>query len=177
MATALAQAQAGDDLSFAEIVREHQGMVFSIAYHFLHNRWLAEEVSQDIFLQLHQNLLSIQSPAHLIYWLRRVAAHRCIDQSRRSKPEMGLDEVPEPAVISRVSDPLLSEQLRRSVASLPEKWRMMVVLRYQEGLALEEISDLMDVPVNTVKSGLQRSMALLRRKLSRKLGEIRYALF
>ena len=54
---------------------------------------------------------------------------------------------------------------------------MMVILRYQEGLDLAEISELLDIPLNTVKSGLQRSLLELRRKLTRKLGEVRYALF
>jgi len=177
MQAALEKAALGDHLSFAEIVQQHQRMVFSIAWHFLRNRALAEEVAQEIFLQLYQNLSSIQSPAHLTHWLRRVTAHRCIDQSRRLKPDVALEEVPEPTARMQMPDPLLHQQLRKSVAALPEKWRMMVILRYQEGLDLAEISELLDVPLNTVKSGLQRSLLELRRKLTRRLGEVRYALF
>ena len=112
MQTALEKATRGDHLSFAEIVEEHQKMVFSIAWHFLRNRALAEELAQEIFLQLYQNLSSIQSPAHLTHWLRRVTAHRCIDQSRRLKPEIALEEVPEPATTGRIADPLLHQQLQ-----------------------------------------------------------------
>jgi len=177
MQTALEKAARGDHRSFAEIVEEHQKMVFSIAWHFLRNRALAEELAQEIFLQLYQNLSSIQSPAHLTHWLRRVTAHRCIDQSRRLKPEIALEEVPEPATTGRIADPLLHQQLQKNVAALPEKWRMMVILRYQEGLDLAEISELLDIPLNTVKSGLQRSLLELRRKLTRRLGEVRYAFF
>jgi RNA polymerase sigma-70 factor (ECF subfamily) len=177
MQAAFAKAVLGDDLAFAEIVKANQGMVFSIAHHFLRNRALAEELAQDIFLQLYQHLSRIESPAHMVYWLRRVTANRCIDQSRRSKFETGLDDAPEPSIAPHAPDPFLDEQLRKSVASLPVKWRMMVILRYQEDMNLAEISELMDVPLNTVKSGLQRSLAELRKKLSRKLGVVRYAIF
>ena len=177
MGQALEKAVEGDHPAFAEIVREHQGMVFSIAYHFLRNRSLAEELAQEVFLQLYQKLAEIQSPAHLTYWLRRVTAHRCIDQSRRSRPELGLDEAPVQATTPRLVDPLLHQQLRKGVAALPEKWRAMVILRYQEELDLAEISETLGIPLNTVKSGLQRSLAELRKRLTRKLGGVRYALF
>src|SRR5947209_211968 len=75
---ALEKAIRGDQTGFAEIVEEHQGMVFSIAYHFLRNNAVAEELAQEVFLHLYQNLSSIQSAAHLKYWLRRVTTHRCI---------------------------------------------------------------------------------------------------
>src|SRR5688572_8844703 len=75
----------GDELGFEQIVRQHQGMVFSMACHFLRDRSLAEELAQEVFLNLHQNLHSIKSPEHLTFWLRKVTSHRCIDQARRQK--------------------------------------------------------------------------------------------
>jgi len=177
MVTALQQATQGDSHAFEGLVRQHQTMVFSIAYHFLRNRTQAEDVAQDVFLELYQRLAQIESPAHLTYWLRRVTVNRCIDQTRRRKPEMALEDVSEPRAAAANGDPLLSEQLQRSVASLPERKRAVVILRYQEGLDLAEISELLDMPLNTVKSTLQRSLLELRKKLTRKLGEVRYAIF
>ena len=71
--------QAGWD--FGELMREHRKMVFSVAYHFLHDRELAEEVGQEVFLSLHQNLRRIQSPEHATFWLRKVAVQRSIDET------------------------------------------------------------------------------------------------
>jgi len=51
---------------FEEVVRQHQSMVFSLAYHFLRNRAWAEDLSQDVFLNLHQNIHRLQSPAHVM---------------------------------------------------------------------------------------------------------------
>jgi DNA-directed RNA polymerase specialized sigma24 family protein len=73
MEHALAQAGRGDAAAFESIVREFQGMVFSLAYHFLHDRALAEDMAQEVFLHLFRNLRSIQSPEHLKFWLRKVA--------------------------------------------------------------------------------------------------------
>lgn len=171
---ALARSALGDQLAFAEIVRQHQGMVFSLACHFLRDRWLAEELAQEVFLNLHQNLSAIKSPAHLTFWLRKVTSHRCIDQARRQKvrPQVSLDDVPEPVAETSEGDFMLSDMLRRVVDTLPEKARLVVVLRYQEDLEPAEIARVLDMPVNTVKSHLRRSLTLLRDKLSRSLGEV-----
>jgi RNA polymerase sigma-70 factor (ECF subfamily) len=169
----LARSAGGDDAAFAAIVRDHQAMVFSIAYHFLRDRATAEDLAQDVFLHLHKNLRAIQSPAHLLYWLRKVTSHRCIDQSRRQKlrPRISLTEylerAPEPAASFQMADPLLAGVLRRLIARLPERSRMIVVLRFQEDLEPAEIAGMLDIPLGTVKSNLHRSLALLRGKLER----------
>ena len=164
----------GDQFAFEQIVRQHQGMVFSMACHFLRDRALAEELAQEVFLNLHQNLRAIKSPEHLVFWLRKVTSHRCIDQSRRQKvrPQVSLEDVPEPAVDASENDLFLSEMLRRVVDTLPEKARLVVILRYQEDLDPGEIAGVLDMPLNTVKSHLRRSLSSLRDKLSRTLGEV-----
>ena len=163
-----------DQLAFEQIVRQHQGMVFSLACHYLRDRSLAEELAQEVFLNLHQNLHTIKSPEHLTFWLRKVTSHRCIDQTRRQKvrPQVSLEDVAEPVAKSTENDLLLSELLRRVVDALPQKARMVVILRYQEDLDPSEIARVLDMPLNTVKSHLRRSLSILRDKLSRTLGEV-----
>jgi RNA polymerase sigma-70 factor, ECF subfamily len=165
---ALVTAQPAFD--FAELVRQHQSMVFSLAWRFLRDRGLAEEVAQEVFLSLHRNLGSIQSPAHATAWLRKVAAQRAIDEGRRRqrRPLVAIEKIAEPAASGRATDPLMDETLRRLVASLPETPRMVMVLRYQEDLDPSEIAQVLEMPVATVKSHLQRSLALLREKLARR---------
>ena len=177
--SALARCAKGESVAFAEIVQAHQAMVFSIALHYLQDRGLAEDLAQEVFLELYQRIAAIQSPDHLTYWLRRVTVNRCIDQGRRKKHrrETALEDSPEPLASDGEADPLLLGRLEESLATLPEKHRMMVVLRYQEGLGPAEIAELLEMPVNTVKSTLHRTMDELRRKMTRKLGGIRYAFF
>ena len=157
-------------LDFSSLVREHQSMVFSVCWHFLHDRDLAEDVAQEVFLKLHRNMASIQSPSHAGHWLRKVAVQRAIDAGRRRvrRPQVALADVAEPVADSRVGDPLLKETLRRLIATLAETPRMVMILRYQEDLDPAEIGRVMEMPVATVKSHLQRSLALLREKLTRR---------
>jgi RNA polymerase sigma-70 factor (ECF subfamily) len=165
----LARARRGDQDAFAALVRQHQAMVFSIAWHFLQDRAAAEELAQEVFLHLFRNLRAIQSAAHLTFWLRKVAGHRCIDQSRRLRlrPRVGLEDAPEPAAARAGGDLLLAGMLDKLVSGLPERSRMIVILRYQEDLEPAEIAQVLDIPVGTVKSNLHRSLAVLRGKLER----------
>jgi RNA polymerase sigma-70 factor (ECF subfamily) len=153
---------------FADLVRQHQGMVYSLALHFLHDAAAAEEVAQDVFVELHKNLGKLSSAEHITFWLRKVTSHRCIDRARRKRwQQVRLEDVPEPRVDAARPDPLLTKNLRRLVASLPETARAVVILRYQEDLTPTEIADVLSMPVATVKSQLQRSLAILRDKVAR----------
>lgn len=168
----LSRAQQGDQTAFAALVRTHQAMVFGIARNFLHDRQIAEEVAQDVFLHLYRNLAALESEAHLKFWLRKVAGHRCIDYVRRNKLQtVDIEEVSEPAASTSGSDVLLQQTLRRFVATLPDTPRLIVTLRYQEDLDPTEIAEVLDMPLNTVKSHLRRSLAILRDKVGRTLGE------
>jgi len=155
---------------FRELVRQHQATVFSIALHYLRDRAAAEDVAQEVFFSLHRNLDRIETPSHAAAWLRRVAVQRSIDEGRRRsrRPQVALEDVPEQAASVRPGDPLLSEMLRKLIATLPEAPRMAMVLRYQEDLDLAEIAAVLEMPVATVKSHLQRSLAMLRGKLARR---------
>jgi RNA polymerase sigma-70 factor, ECF subfamily len=158
---------------FEAVVRRHQAMVFSVAYHLLHDRALAEEVAQDVFLQLYGYLAELKSDEHVVFWLRKVAVHRAIDcaRSRGVRAEVSLDdhaaELADESFANEGHDPLLKRRLRQLVASLPQKARAAVVLRYQEDLGPEEIAKVLEMPVATVKSHLQRALAMLREKMSR----------
>jgi RNA polymerase sigma-70 factor (ECF subfamily) len=160
-----------NDANFAELVRNHQAMVFSIAYHFLRDRFAAEEVAQDVFLQLHAKLGTLDGPGHVVFWLRKTASHRSIDHARKRRPgAVALQDAAELSVDADPGDPMLRGRLRTLIASLPEAPRMAMILRYQEDLMPEEIARVMEMPVGTVKSHLQRSLALLREKIERSMG-------
>jgi RNA polymerase sigma-70 factor (ECF subfamily) len=149
-------------------------MVFSLALNFLRDRQAAEELAQDVFLHLHRNLGSLQSPDHVTFWLRRVTSHRCIDYSRKRRwSQLSLEEVAEPVAPASHGDPWVSRRLKQLVDSLPPNARMVVILRYQEDLTPLEIADVLEMPVATVKSHLQRSLTLLREKVQRVLGDTR----
>ena len=166
MKTPLDRARTGDGDAFATIVSDHEAMVFSLVYHFFHDRSRAEEIAQDVFLQLYRSLDSIESPEHLTHWLRQVTSRRCIDVMRRSKIRaVPLDSIVDIESNDRVADPLLDRKLRTLIAELPDMQRVILTLRYQEDLDPSEICRIVEMPVNTVKSHLHRALQSLRSKL------------
>jgi RNA polymerase sigma-70 factor (ECF subfamily) len=167
-AAGVRQAAVETDRAFEAAVHEHQAMVYSVAYHFLQDHAAAEELAQEVFLALYRHWDEIRSPEHRVHWLRQVASRRCIDQSRRRKlrNHVSLEEAREPFTWMPANDPVLKRYIQQLLAKLDEVPRMIVILRYQEGLDPSEISELLEMPLGTVKSHLHRSLVLLRRKLA-----------
>jgi RNA polymerase sigma-70 factor, ECF subfamily len=154
---------------FENAVREHQGLVYSIALNYFHNAATAEEVAQEVFLKLYEHRRGVETGSHCIAWLRRTTVHRCIDTLRRAsfRQEVQVELLPEVPVDAPETDPLLHEALRRLIASLPEKPRAVMVLRFGEDMDPEEIGETLQMPVRTVWSHLRRATALIREKAAR----------
>ena len=166
----LTLARNGDAAAFARLIRQHQSMVFSLALHALHSRAAAEDLAQEVFLDLYRHLTRIESAAHATSWLRRVTSHRCIDEirRRRHRPELTVEVLPERGVAPATREFFIEERLQSLVATLPPRARMVVVLRFQEELEPSEIAEALNMPVNTVKSHLRRSINVLRIRLSQR---------
>jgi RNA polymerase sigma-70 factor (ECF subfamily) len=166
-----ARARAGDAQGFRALVRLHQGRVFSIALRFTGRRAEAEELAQDVFVQLHGALAQIESPSHLKHWLLRTVSHRCIDRQRHEKrrprlvPFDSVQEVADVAGTEAGGDPLAGARLRRMLLDLAPDARAVVVLRFQEDLDPTEIAAVLAMPVPTVKCHLRRSRDWMRARL------------
>src|SRR5213593_3471270 len=145
------------------IVRSRQSMVYSIAYNFFRNAALAEEVAQDVFLQLYEHRREIRSDAHVVSWLRKTTTHRCIDASRKRSfwNEIQLEEAPEIPDELPASDPLLQDKLRRLVASLPETPRMVVILRYAADIDGAGLGQRLRMPAQAVWRHIRGAIAFL----------------
>ena len=156
-----------DAAQFAALIAARQSMVYSIAWNYLHDTALAEEIAQEAFLELHRCLPRIESEAHAANFLRRVAAHRAIDEGRRRRwqSRAALEDLAEPTAEPAHSDPILERALRRLVDGLPGRSRMIVILRFQEDLEPTEIAEILEIPLGTVKSNLHRSLKVLRKRM------------
>ncbi|HEY2036005.1 MAG TPA: RNA polymerase sigma factor [Steroidobacteraceae bacterium] len=166
LAGALARAQRGELAAFRELLHAYQDIVYALALRMLKVPEDAEELAQDVFVSAHRHLGKITSNAHLLFWLRRTVCHRAIDRLRRRPPQppVPLDAIAEIAAADTGADPLLERCLRDLVLRLPPVPRAVVLLRYQEDLDPPEIARTLGTPLNTVKSHLKRSLALLRRR-------------
>lgn len=160
-----------DAAEFRGVIERHQRMVFSLALRVTGEYGTAEEVAQDVFLELFRAEERLSSEDHVRFWLRKVTVHRATDALRRQahRPETQADEwideaaAPEADTAAGVGT-VLEARLEELLGSLPEQMRVAVVLRYQEDMMPDEIARLLNQPLATVKSNLQRGLKLLRRK-------------
>jgi len=165
----------GDPAAFEALVSRHQHRVFGVALRMLGNRADAEDAAQEVFLRAHRGLAAFRGDAKLSTWLYAIAARLCL--SRLGEGERRLIRVEEDA-LARVADAgadparQLEEDEReaalgRAIAELSDERRMVVVLRDLEGLAYEEIADVLGLELGTVRSRLHRARLDLKDKLER----------
>ena len=167
---------------FRTVVETHGRTVYSIALRITRDPGIAEEVAQDVFLELHRSAERLEGEDHLRFWLRRVAVHRATDALRRrvrrpeSAAELWVDELhsADGGGANGGANGLgsgMAHRLETAVGSLPEAMRVAVVLRYGEELTPDEISRMLGQPLATVKSNLQRGLKMLRQKAAVTLKE------
>jgi RNA polymerase sigma-70 factor (ECF subfamily) len=174
----------GDQRAFAEIVDMYQERLYHMAYRMLYNRQEAEDVVQDTFLRVYRNLERYDDSMKFSTWIYRIATNLCIDRLRKRKPVYSLDAESADhegldgyAMIpsddrTPESELLLSDTQRiihQAIETLPAKYKTVMVLRYLQDMSLQEIGDVLDMPVTTVKTRVHRGREFLRKKLEHKL--------
>jgi RNA polymerase sigma-70 factor (ECF subfamily) len=161
----LLAAQRGLEGALAQIIRQHESSVFSLALRFTGNRSDAEEL--DTFLRLDAALPRISSPLHLRHWLLRTVSHRSLNWLRqrgrrpRLVPLETQPELEEPAAAPE-TDHLAAAKVYELILQLPPDARAVLLLKFQEDLDPAEIATVLAMPLNTVKSHVRRSVEWLR---------------
>lgn len=165
---------AGWKPDFEALVDEHQSMVYSLALRMTGDSGLAEEIAQDAFLALDDNLGRMESADHARFWLRRVTMSRAADALRRRKvrsTDLWVEFDENLSGVREACSSPLGVRVEQLLQTLPEAQRAALVLRYQEEMTPEEIAATLHAPVATVKSHLQRGLKLLRAKAGELLSE------
>ena len=171
----VARLRKGDLRAFEELVIAYQHRVFGVAVRMLGNRAEAEEIAQETFLRAHRALPGFRGEARLGTWLYAIASRLCLN--RLAAPERGLargdDDAlaaapsHEPDAATALERSELDGALREAIAALPEKRRIVVILRDLEGLSYEEIAEVLALEPGTVRSRLHRARMDLKAKLER----------
>jgi RNA polymerase sigma-70 factor (ECF subfamily) len=153
-------------------------MVFSLSLRITGDYATAEEVAQDVFLELHRSGERLASDDHTRFWLRRVTVHRATDALRRRsvRPEAAAtawtDDDGYGSAGRTGSSPIgLEARVDDVLRLLPEPLRVAILLRYQEDMLPDEIALMLGQPVATVKTHLRRGLEFLRRKATVTLKE------
>lgn len=160
----------GDENAFTALVEKHRKWIHSLAWREIGDFHAAQEITQDTFIQAYKSLPSLRDPNRFSGWLHVIAKRQCIEWLRRKPMTMqSLDAMPN-AELERVSYARyldeertqaatdgLREVVERLLQKLPVNERSVMVLHYYKGLTCEEVSVLLDVSLNTIKSRLYRA--------------------
>jgi RNA polymerase sigma-70 factor (ECF subfamily) len=181
----LERARAGDQDAFGVIVREHQRQVYALALRMLRDPEEASEATQEVFLAAWQGLRGFRGDARFATWLYRIAYNYCLRLVAHRRRDAALQaelsaayarenrpERTQSAASALDAEHEMRETVRGEIAKLPQKYRVVVVLRHLQELSYEEIAEVMRVPIGTVKTHLFRARAMLKERLEG-LGEVR----
>ena len=161
----------GDTNAFEELVLEYEKKVYNVALRMLNNSEDAADMTQEAFIKAYNSLSGFRGDSKFSVWLTRIVSNLCLDfmRSRNRRPTVSLsvedddgeDVQLDIADSSQSPEELLErsltrESVRRGLQSLPEDYREILLLREIQGLSYDEIADVLDIEVGTVKSRIFR---------------------
>lgn len=161
------------ELIMDEIMNQYGQEILQLAYSYVNNKTIAEDLTQDIFVKCYKNLHTYNGKARVRTWLWRLAINHCKDFLRswynRNVVATGEEqthngtnkELVEQAVIQKEED----DELLSAIMTLPIKYREVIYFFYYEDQPIKEIAELTDTGVNTVKTRLRRAKELLKERL------------
>jgi len=174
----LAQVSAGNVDAYGKIVGRYNGRLYNFVYRFVGDRETAEDVVQETFLRAFRKRKEYRAIANFSTWLFTIAGNLAKSELRRRKrwrmfsierdeeTGTGMDLPDESARPDKVAESSLANgQIQLAIASLPENYKQVILLRDVQGMSYQEISDIVDCPVGTVKSRVNRARLKLQQKL------------
>ncbi|WP_096202068.1 RNA polymerase sigma factor SigW [Bacillus sp. FJAT-45350] len=174
------EVKSGDTEAFGELVEMYKDKVYQLSYRMLGNMHEAQDVAQEAFLRAYTNIDRYDTNRKFSTWLFRIATNLAIDRLRKRKPDFHLEdpikgtegmtvqsqiasteELPDDQVV-KVE---MQEWIQDEINHLPPKYRSAIILKYIEDLSLKEISEILDLPVSTVKTRIHRGRETLRKRM------------
>jgi RNA polymerase sigma-70 factor (ECF subfamily) len=167
------KAREGDTRAFGELVRAHQQFAYHVALRALNNTQDAEDIVQEAFVKAWESLTNFRHDSRFRTWLYRIVMNLCYNQLPRLRKDINaLDQDSIHLELSDTNldmDPVLRLEgketltfIQQQIKYLPDQYRIMLLLRYQQGCSYAEISEILDVPLGTVKTGIFRARERLK---------------
>lgn len=170
----LERIQNGDKKAFAELVSEYEKPIYRICYRFFGNEEDSLDAVQEVFIKVYRYIGKFEGKSSLKTWIYRIAANTCITAFEKKKKEKeGFFKVfsnwfnsfyqasPEDQVIEQETSLLNVKTVTEKLSDLPEIYRMPVILKDIEGFSMDKISEILEIPLGTVKSRINRGRAIL----------------
>lgn len=179
------QFRCGNTGSFENLVRRYEGELFGYLNRYLRNRTLAEDVFQNCFLQVYQKAVMFEKGRPFRPWLYSIATHLAIDETRRNKRRatVGLEGSPKDhEERTSLLDQLASndarpdhlaqeeekrEQVRNAIESMPDTLKQVLILAYYQEFKYQEIAEVLQIPLGTVKSRMHTALEKFQEAWSR----------
>ena len=178
-------ARGGQERAYRELVRRYERPIFSLLYRMVRDRELAEDLSQETFVKALNAIESYRPEFKFSSWLFKIANNAAIDHLRRRELDtLSLEGSPHAVtpdameatalqIGDRAENPLdiveakeLGGEIERAIALLRPEYRACILLRHVDGRAYEEIAEMLDLPLGTVKTYIHRARNELRRSLA-----------
>lgn len=174
----LAEVGAGNVDAYGKIVAKYNGRLYNFIYRFVGDRETAEDIVQETFLRAFRKRKEYRAIANFSTWLFTIAGNLAKSELRRRKrwrmfslerdeeTDTGMELPDESARPDKVAESSIADvQIQEAIASLPENYKQVILLRDVEGMSYQEISEIVDCPVGTVKSRVNRARLKLQQKL------------
>lgn len=169
----IARAQKGDMDAFCELASCHQRNLYVLALKYSGNHHDAEDLTQDVMLNAYRAIQQFKGLSSFRTWLSRIMVNSFLNQKRKSDPlaQSGREQAEAIPLFSghserNVQNGLVMQQILKLLQSVPERQRLMFLMKHQEGMTCEEIAQLMGTSVGTVKKTLFRVVDRLRQHFS-----------
>lgn len=163
---------AGDSAAFGHLVRKYQDRLYSSLLHILGSAEDAADVAQEVFVQAYTKLGSFQRQSAFYTWLYRIGFNTAVSRRRRARPMLSVEQCREEAGLEptdhREAPSAQLEQQERvamvqtGLAALSDEHRQILVMKEVDGLRYEEIAEILDIPIGTVRSRLFRARLQLK---------------
>lgn len=178
------EALGGDDAAYSKLMKKYHDAIFSFIFRMVRDREQVEDLTQEAFIKAFASLRNFNEEFAFSTWLYKIATNNCIDFIRKRKLQMYSIDKP---IESKDSDyafelpddsyeadkELISDQravlLMKAIDRLPEKYRRVILLRHSEERSYEEISEMLKLPIGTVKAHIFRARELLYKQLRHRI--------
>jgi RNA polymerase sigma-70 factor (ECF subfamily) len=178
----VAEVNGGDQEAYGELVLRYQDRIYNLCRKYVYDQDAALDIAQTAFIRAYRALGTFRQDARFSTWLYRIAVNEAISYTRKRKvrsavsidqeegaiPVSGNTRAPEAGLEQRETQ----RMVQRAIAELPEEYRIVILLRDIEDRSYDEIAEMMNVPLGTVRSRIHRARQDLREKLKDKVGTL-----
>lgn len=173
-----------DEEAYNQLLRHHEAYLYQICYNYTRNKEEALDLLQEVFIKIFRGLRTFDESRPLLPWLKRIAINTLINQSNKNRlTETSLDgnwseenennqnSNPQSylAAATNTEEQVIENDTRniidKLIVELPEAYRLVLTLRYNEDMSYDEITSALDLPLGTVKNNIYRARKMLRQKM------------